>query len=123
MAEQTELMEMDLSEQAADSKLYKHVTHSATSRYMSAGESLNWAATGASLNGGVSTTDTIAVCLAVSSMTSAESDAANSSNRRTRSAEKRLTGGADAAGACPDSSVVFPLSSAVAMASIGRAAG
>ena len=65
---------------------------------MSAGESLNWAGTGANLNGGVRTTGTITVCLAVTSTTSADRDTANSSSLRTSSVQRSFAGG-DAAGA------------------------
>lgn len=149
MAEEAEL-EINLSELAAVSKLYKHVTHSATSRYLrvepyhtnqygldtpkqalediynnsssfdvthiSAGESLNLAATGAKANGGVSTTGTITVCLAVTNTTSAESDTAKRNTLRTRSAQKKLAG-RDASAVLPESVVA----STVAMASISFA--
>jgi hypothetical protein len=78
--------------------------------YMSAGESLNWAATGANTNGGVRTTGTTTVCLAVTSTTSADSDTANSSSLRTSSPQRGFAGG-DGAGA---GAVFAPPSSTVA---------
>lgn len=116
---------------AVDSRLYKHVTQSATSRYMSAGESLNLAGSERT-SPGICGTGTRTVCLAVASTTSPDSVTANRSTLRARSAPERLlhaaaaaAGGDGAASVClPDPAVVVASTVAMALSlSLAKAAG